>query len=203
VLTDQVLRVLGEIEALDREQKATGRDIPFWRISAEAGRLLYILVRARRARRAVEVGTSSGYSGIYIAAALAETGGHLWTLEREPFKIRLAHEHFRRAGLDPWVTQVEGDALQTLPQVVAERPEPVDFAFLDAVKADYHRYLELLRPRLVPGSVVCADNLGPANARAVAPYLDAVSRPPFVTTLVPTVNAEGEADALGVSFVDG
>jgi predicted O-methyltransferase YrrM len=195
----RALETLQRIEALDRQQKETGADIPFWRVSAEAGRLLHILVRACGARRAVEVGTSSGYSGIHIASALQQTGGHLWTLDREPFKVSLAAKHFREAGLEPWVTQVTGDALQTLPELMAHDPAPVDFAFLDAVKSHYVQYLEAIRPRLRPGSIVCADNVGPHNAEVLAEYLRLVRLPPFVTSIVPTVNAEGEGDALAVS----
>ena len=201
MLNEQVIRTLARIEELDRQQKASGADIPFWRVSGEAGRLLHVLVRASGARRAIEVGTSSGYSGIHIASALGETGGHLWTLDREPFKVALAGKHFRDAGVDAQVTQVEGDALSTLPRLIADDDQPVDFAFLDAVKPDYLRYLEAIRPRLRAGSVVCADNVGPRNATAVADYLRSVRSDPFVTSIVPTVNAEGESDALAVSVV--
>lgn len=199
MLTERVRRVLAHIEELDRRQQAGAGGIPFWRVSADTGMLLHILVRACGARRAVEVGTSSGYSGIYIASALQETDGHLWTLDVEPSKVALAREHFARAGLSARVTQLEGDALRTLPALVAASYAPIDFAFLDAEKPDYIRYFEAIRPRLRRGSVVCADNVA-RHADAVRDYLAAVRAEPFVTAVVPTQNAEGERDAIAVSL---
>lgn len=202
MFTQRITDALAHIEELDRDQKRTGKDIPFWRVSADNGRLLHILCRAAGAKRAVEVGTSSGYSGIHIASALASTGGHLWTFDMEPYKIDLARTNFEKAGLSGTVTQVAGDALQTLPAFVAANPDTIDFAFLDAVKPHYIKYLEILRPRLRAGSIVAADNVGQHNAEAVRTYLEAVGRAPFVTSIVPTENAEGGRDALAVSVLE-
>ncbi len=201
MFSQRVADALAHIEAMDREQKRTAEGIPFWRVSADNGRLLHILCRAVGARRAVEIGTSSGYSGIHLAAALTTTGGHLWTFDMEPYKIELARANFERAGVGAVITQVAGDALQTLPAFVAANPDPIDFAFLDAVKPHYVRYLEILRPRLRAGSIVAADNVGPRNAAAVRTYMETVARSPFVTSIVPTENAEGERDALVVSVL--
>lgn len=198
MFSEPVRKTLAEIEHLDEEQKKQQSGIPLWRVAAETGRLLYILVRACNAQRAVEVGTSSGYSGIHIGAALQSTGGHLWTLDLEPYKIELARRNFAASGLSDRITQVPGDALVTLKALV---DEPFDFVFLDAVKPDYLRYLELVRPALKPGSVVCADNVGPKQARHVQNYLEAVRRPPFVTSVVPTTNSEAEVDAIAVSVL--
>lgn len=201
MFTQRITDTLAHIEELDRNQKRTGQDIPFWRVSADNGRLLHILCTACGAKRAVELGTSSGYSGIHLASALASTGGHLWTFDLEPFKIELARANFERAGLSAVITQVAGDALQTLPAFVGANPEAIDFAFLDAVKPDYIKYFEILRPRLRPGSILAADNVGRNHTEAVRPYLEAVNRAPFVTSIVPTENAEGERDALAVSIL--
>lgn len=203
MFTQRVIAALQRIEALDGEQKASGEGIPFWRVSGENGRLLHILCRSTGARRAVEIGTSSGYSGIHIASALDAANGHLWTFEQEPFKLDLARRSFEDAGLSALITQVAGDVLQTLPAFLAAGGEPVDFAFLDAVKTDYLRYLEILRPHLRTGSVVCADNVGAPQAEAVAPYLAALERGPFITSIVPTRNAETLTDALAVSIFEG
>lgn len=201
MFTPRTSDALAHIEEADRRQKDSGQGIPFWRVSADNGRLMHILCRSCGAQRAVELGTSSGYSGIHLASALVTTGGHLYTFELEPTKVALSRENFERAGLTPQITQVQGDILQTLPTFVAANGAPVDFVFLDAVKSDYLRYLEILRPRLRAGSILCADNVGPRHAAAVRPYLDAVSRAPFVTSMVPTTNAEQEVDALAVTLV--
>ncbi len=201
LFTPRITDTLAHIEEADVQQKESGQGIPFWRVSADNGRLLHILCRATGAKRAVELGTSSGYSGIHIASALAATGGSLFTFELEPSKIALSRQNFERAGLTAQITQVQGDILQTLPAFIAANSEPLDFVFLDAVKTDYLRYLEIVRPRLRCGSIVCADNVGRRQANAVRPYLEAVGRAPFVTSIVPTTNAEQEGDALAVSMV--
>ncbi len=201
MFTPRTADALAHIEEADRQQKASHQGIPFWRVSADNGKLLHILCRSIGAKRAVELGTSSGYSGIHISSALASTGGHLWTFELEPQKLALSRDNFERAGLSAQITQVPGDILQTLPAFLAASADPIDFVFLDAVKTDYIKYLDIVRPRLRAGSIVCADNVGRRNAAAVRPYLEAVSRVPFLTSIVPTENAEGEGDALSVSIV--
>ena len=203
MFTQRVMTALQHIEAMDQEQKETGTGIPYWRVSGDNGRLLHILCRGIGARRAIEIGTSSGYSGIHIASAIDAANGHLWTFEREPSKLELSARNFESAGLTAQITQVVGDVLQTLPAFLAAAPDAVDFAFLDAVKTDYVRYLEILRPRLRPGSIVCADNVGAPQGSAVAPYLEMIARAPFVTSIVPTRNAETLQDALAVSIFEG
>lgn len=203
MFTQRVMTALQQIERMDQEQKETGGGIPYWRVSGDNGRLLHILCRGIGAHRAVEIGTSSGYSGIHIASALDAANGHLWTFEREPSKLELSARNFENAGLTAQITPVAGDVLQTLPAFLAATPDPIDFAFLDAVKTDYVRYLEILRPHLRPGSVVCADNVGAPQARAVAPFLEMVARAPFVTSIVPTRNSETLQDALAVSIFEG
>ncbi len=198
-MTAAELLTLDHIEELDRQQKAQRQGLPFWRVSRDTGALLHILARARETKRAVEVGTSSGYSGIFIASALRATGGHLWTFDLEPFKVQLARDNFERAGLSGCITQVAGDALQTLPAFVVSAAEPLDFVFLDALKPDYIHYFNALAPRFRSGTVICADNVG-RHAQAVAEYLRAVRADPFETSVMPTVNSEGETDAIAVSI---
>ena len=196
-----VIETLRRIEADDVRQKESGEGIPYWRISADCGRLLYIACRSANAQRAVELGSSSGYSGIHLAAALASTGDRLWTCELEPLKLALSRRNFEAAGVADRITHVEGDILETLPALLASLDGPLDFAFLDAVKPDYVRYLGLLRPHLHVGSLVAADNVGPHNAEVLRSYLETVGAAPFVTSIVPTRNAEGRQDALALSLV--
>jgi caffeoyl-CoA O-methyltransferase len=126
---------------------------PQIQVSAEAGRLLALLVRLAGATRVLELGTLFGYSGIWMARELPP-GGHLDTVERETLHADAAEHWFERAGLADRVTVHRGAALE----VIATLPGPYDVAFIDADKATYPEYARLSLERLRPGGLVIADN---------------------------------------------
>jgi caffeoyl-CoA O-methyltransferase len=126
---------------------------PQIQVSAEAGRLLALLVRAARATRVLEVGTLFGYSGIWMARELP-AGGRLDTIEIEKLHADAAEHWFERAGLADRVTVHRGrgaDVLETL-------SGPYDVAFIDADKAGYPHYVRRSLELLRPGGIVIADN---------------------------------------------
>ena len=139
----------------DNDARETERPRRMLNITPDTGRLLWILVRALRATRILEVGTSNAYSTIWLADAARATGGRVVTVERDPNKVRLARENLGRAGVAEWVEVREGPAAETL----AALPGPFDFVFLDADRSSYRAYLELAVPRLVPGGLLVADNV--------------------------------------------
>ncbi|OWU70543.1 O-methyltransferase [Marinibacterium profundimaris] len=139
-------------------------------VSPEEGRLLYMLARGAQARRVVEFGASFGLSTLYLAAALRETGGQLFTTEVHPEKCRALRESFDRAGVGDIVTLLEGDARETLITVEG----PLDMVLLDGWKSMYLPVLHLLSPRLRAGALVAADNI---RLDASQPYLAHVSDP--------------------------
>jgi predicted O-methyltransferase YrrM len=126
---------------------------PQIQVSAEAGRLLALLVRLAGATRVLELGTLFGYSGIWMARELPP-GGRLDTVERETLHADAAEHWFERAGLADRVTVHRGNALD----VIATLPGPYDVAFIDADKAGYPDYARLSLERLRPGGLVIADN---------------------------------------------
>ena len=126
---------------------------PTIQVSAEAGRLLALLVRAAGATRVLEVGTLFGYSGIWMARELAP-GGHMDTIEIEKMHADAAEHWFERAGLADRVTVHRGAGLD----VLARLPGPYDVAFVDADKRTYPEYIRLSLERLRPGGIVIADN---------------------------------------------
>jgi caffeoyl-CoA O-methyltransferase len=126
---------------------------PQIQVSAEAGRLLALLVRAARATRVLEVGTLFGYSGIWMARELPEDG-HLDTIEIEQLHADAAQHWFERAGLGGRVTVHRGAGAD----VLATLQGPYDVAFIDADKAGYPAYARLALERLRPGGIVIADN---------------------------------------------
>jgi predicted O-methyltransferase YrrM len=126
---------------------------PQIQVSAEAGRLLALLVRAAGAKRVLEVGTLFGYSGIWMARELPE-GGHLDTIEIVKLHADAAEHWFERAGLADKVTVHRGSGAE----VVATLAGPYDVAFIDADKAGYPAYARMALERLRPGGIVIADN---------------------------------------------
>lgn len=129
------------------------------------GRALRLLTEAAGAASVVEIGTSTGYSGLWFCLALLRTGGHLTTYEFDHGRAAVAREHFQQAGVGNLVTIVEGDAHKTL----ASRKGPIDVAFIDADKAGYLDYLAKLLPFIRPGGLILAHNIDmvPDYARAV------------------------------------
>ena len=139
-------------------------------VSAEEGRLLYLLARSSGAMRIVEFGASYGISTLYLGAAARDNGGELITSEVHPEKCRATRNTIARAGLEDHVTLLEGDALETLVGVAAS----VDLVLLDGWKSFYLPMLELLRPKLRKGSVVAADNI---DHDAAQEYVTAIRSP--------------------------
>jgi caffeoyl-CoA O-methyltransferase len=129
------------------------------------GRMLRVLASAADAQNVVEVGTSTGYSGLWLCLALEKTGGRLTTFEIDHGRALMAREHFREAGVEKLVTVVEGDAHETLARVKG----PLDLVFIDADKDGYVDYLNRLMPLVKPGGLVLAHNIGsaPEYVRAV------------------------------------
>jgi predicted O-methyltransferase YrrM len=126
-----------------------------WNVNANEGAFLRDEVVKVRATRALEIGTSNGYSSIWIALGLRQTGGHLTTLEIDSAKAKLAQENFRAAGVEFLITLQHGDALEGIPKLQG----PFQLVFIDAWKHDNIRYLEMVLPKVPPGGVIVAHNV--------------------------------------------
>jgi len=140
------------------------------------GRLLRLLTEAVNAKRVVEIGTSTGESGVWFAMALKKTGGHLWTHEIDPGRAKIAAENFKKAGVADIITIIEGDAHQT----VAQHKDPIDVLFLDADKEGYIDYLNKLLPVVRPGGLIIAHNMNPRMAHR--PFVEAITTNPELET---------------------
>lgn len=131
----------------------------FWNIPREVGQLLYFLVRAKGARKILEIGTSNGYSGIWLAEAARANGGVLITVESHAGRFEMAGRNFAEAGLSDSVKQIMGHA----PEVFSIASEILDggfeVVFMDATKAQHIEYLKALLPLLKPGALLVADNV--------------------------------------------
>jgi predicted O-methyltransferase YrrM len=145
-------------------------------VSAADGRLLRQLTEAVGAKRVVELGTSTGESGLWFSMALRKTGGHLYTHDIDAGRIAVARENFKRGGVEDLITIVEGDAHQT----ATKNAEPIDILFIDAEKEGYDAYLKELLPYVRPGGLIIAHNMKrPApNPR----YVEAITTNPDLDT---------------------
>jgi len=170
----------------DNDARETERPRRMLNITPDTGRLLWILVRSTRATRILEVGTSNAYSTLWLADAVRGTGGRVITLERDPNKVRMARENVNRAGVGDRIEIVEGSAAESLRAL----PGPFDLVFLDADRANYLTYLELVVPKLVGGGLLVADNVT-SHAQELQAYLARVkSHPELFSVTVPIGNGE-------------
>jgi predicted O-methyltransferase YrrM len=124
-------------------------------VTTREGRVLRQLTEAVGAKRVVEIGTSSGYSTIWLALGVRGAGGKVFTHEIDPEKVKLASENFKKAGVDDLITIIEGDAHQTIKQ----HDEPIDVVFLDAEKKGYVDYLKQLLPLVRPGGLILGHDM--------------------------------------------
>jgi predicted O-methyltransferase YrrM len=160
------------LEALDAARQGPR----YANVSPTDGRLLRLLTESVNAKRVVEIGTSTGESGIWFALALRTTGGKLLTHEIDPGRARTARENFRKAGVDDLVTVIEGDAHET----VKQHTEPIDILFLDADKEGYLDYLDKLLPLIRPGGLIVAHNMRYPTPNPK--YIEAITKNPDLDT---------------------
>ena len=143
-------------------------------VPPQDGRALRLLVEAAGVKRMAEIGTSTGYSGLWLSLALEATGGHLTTFELDHERAAMARQHFARAGVEHLVTIVEGDAHEQ----VLKLKGPLDAAFIDADKPGYVDYLNKVLPLLRPGGLLLAHNV-----EMVPDYVKAVTTNPDLVTI--------------------
>jgi predicted O-methyltransferase YrrM len=137
-----------DLRAAERSQKMLNLERP----TAE---LLYILVTSARRRQILEIGTSNGYSAIWLASALRETAGcPLLTIEHSPHKVAQARANLLATSLQDWVQVIEGDATS----VCGALTGPFDCVFFDADRVSAPKQLEHLLPKLTEDALLLADN---------------------------------------------
>lgn len=146
------MRYLEAIDAVDRVD-GTPRLKRLRQIPPETGKFLALLAASTPRGSMLEIGTSAGYSSLWLSLACQYLDRRLTTFEVLSDKAALAKETFRSAGVEDRVSLVEGDALEHLPKF-----DRIAFCFLDAEKEIYERCYEEMVPRLVPGGLLVADN---------------------------------------------
>ena len=156
-------------------------------ITRDTGEFLSVLVRATVARRVLEIGTSNGYSTLWLAEAARATGGAITTVELSDYKVGLAAANFERSGLASLITLVHDDAGRILRRSAASA---FDFIFLDSERSEYPGWWLHVRRVLRPGGLLVADN-AVSHGEQMAPFVASVKADPlFATSLVPVGNGE-------------
>ena len=161
-------RILTTLEGIVNNHKT------YLSVPVQDGMALRLFAEAVAAKNVAEIGTSTGYSGLWLCLALRSTGGHLTTFEIHHGRATIAAEHFKQAGVEKLVTIVEGDAHAN----VSKLQGPLDLVFIDADKDGYLDYLNKVLPLVRPGGLVLAHNI------EMAPdYVRAVSGNPALETI--------------------
>jgi predicted O-methyltransferase YrrM len=156
-------------------------------ITPDTGEFLAVLVKATGARRILEIGTSNGYSTLWLAAAAAPVDGAVTTIELAHEKIEMARANFARAGLDTRITLLEGDAGAMLDSLF---DASFDLLFLDSKRSAYLDWWPDIRRVLRPGGLLVVDN-ATSHAREMAAFTAAVRADAgFTTSLVPVGKGE-------------
>jgi caffeoyl-CoA O-methyltransferase len=171
------------LATLDQAQRAGDM---YQNVPASDGRLLRVLAESAGAKSVVELGTSTGLSGMWLSLALLETGGRLTTFEIDSGRAATARANFKKAGVDHLVTLIEGDAHRN----VTRLKDPVDIVFIDADKDGYLDYLNKLLPLVRPGGLILAHNVEMAPE-----YVRAVTTSPQLETIF-----SGDGGGLGITL---
>ena len=168
---------------LDRHRGAW-RDL---NVPESDGRLLYELILKNRFTRALEIGTSTGHSGVWIAWALSKTGGRLITIEIDPRRHREALTNFKEAGLSAYVDARLGDAHQIVPALEG----PFDFVFSDADKEWYTNYFTAAWPKVLSGGCFTAHNVASARQTRIREFLEHLKTVRDGTTTIDRTSSAG------------
>jgi predicted O-methyltransferase YrrM len=170
-----------------------GHDQRMRAIGPETGRLLHSIVSSLKSPRVLEVGTSFGYSTLWLAHAAWQAKGEVTTIEKHAYKSAYARDMAERARLDTVIRFHVDDALECIGRMEG----PFDFVFIDLWKELYVSTLEALLPKLTSGAIVVADNMLRPSSEAVSAYASLVRSMPGVRSLTIPVGTGVEISVFG------
>jgi len=189
VVNDQLQSLLAELEQFgsSNDSATTERSRKMLNITRDTGEFLSVLVRATLARRVLEIGTSNGYSTLWLADSARGIGGSVTTIEFSDYKIALAKNNFARSGLASFITSIQDDAGRVLER---SADSSFDFIFLDSERPEYPGWWLNIRRVLRPGGLLVVDN-ATSHPDEMAPFVALVEADiDFTTSLVPVGNGE-------------
>ncbi|PRC92519.1 O-methyltransferase [Solimicrobium silvestre] len=181
--------LLEELEAFGHTNDDSVKDRPrrMLNITHDTGEFLSVLIRIMGAKRVLEIGTSNGYSTLWLADALRTIDGTVKTVEMSKFKIEMATKNFASSGLLEYITQIEGDAGSVLSDAA---DASFDMIFLDSERSEYVGWWPDLKRVLRNGGLLVVDN-ATSHAEEMTPFIKLIQADAdFVTSLVPLGNGE-------------
>ena len=187
-MTSPLLDLLRELEQFGKSNDAatTDRAHKMLNITHDTGGFLALLIKAARCRNALEIGTSNGYSTLWLADAVGDAG-RVTTVELAAHKIELAARNFERAGLAPRIHQIADEAGRFMASC---RDAEYDFIFLDSERSQYMAWWSTLQRILRPGCLIVVDN-ATSHAHQMEAFSHAVAGSPgYLSSLVPIGNGE-------------
>ena len=170
-----------QVQAFLDENQRTWRDM---NVPAVDGQILHDIIVENGYTQALEIGTSTGHSGIWIAWALSKTGGKLITIEIDEDRYSEALENFEEAGLSEYVDARLADAHELVPKLEG----PFDFVFSDADKDWYTNYFKAVDPKLVVGGCFTAHNIGGRGSGGTQEFYEHISS---LSNYETTLNSSG------------
>lgn len=190
-MDQKIEAVLETYHELIREEHSKPRDMPpggrdggqdrrLRAVGPDTGRFINILAKSLKAPTILELGTSFGYSGIWLAEAARASGGKLISMELHAYKIEFAREMAEKAGLAEHIDFQIGDAVE----MIKDLPSGVDFILVDLWKDLYIPCLEAFYPKLNPGAIIVADNMFMPGNDDVKQYGKAVRAKPGITSVL-------------------
>ena len=173
-----------KVDRFLKNRKGTWRD---WNVPYSDGKVLYDLILKNNYTKALDIGTSTGLSAIWIAWALSKTGGKLITIEIDEGRHKKALENFKVAGLSGYIDARLADAHE-----LAEKLNgPFDFVFSDADKGWYKNYFIALAPKLEVGGCFTAHNVRNTRSEGIREFMDYVTGLSNFQTTVDTTSRAG------------
>ena len=179
-----------KVEAFLKDSQGEWRDM---NVPVSDGKLLYDLIIKNNYTHALEIGTSTGHSGIWIAWALSKTGGKLITIDISESRHKVALENFKEAGLSEYIDARLADAHVLVPELEG----PFDFVFSDADKGWYKNYFIAVYPKLKSGGCFTAHNVS-NRMSGIKEFLDYVESLPDMNTIIDKSSSSG----VSISYKD-
>lgn len=194
-MRESLRQLLAELAAFGQKNDAgtSERCLKMLNITPETGAFLALLVQTTQAKRVLEIGTSNGYSTLWLADSAQHNQGQVITLERSDYKAKMAAANFKASGLDN-IQLVTGDAGAFLADAAHA---PFDLIFLDAKREDYVAWWPDVKRLLRPQGLLVVDN-AVSHQDEVQPLVDLIQADRgFMTSLVPV----GKGQRLAVKMV--
>jgi caffeoyl-CoA O-methyltransferase len=157
-----------------------------WNVPPQDGRFLYDLVLAKGYKQGLEIGTSNGYSALWLGLAFRKNGGKLITIEINRDRAKEAQENFRKAGLHKVIDLRVNDAFKEIPLLTGG----FDFVFIDASKSDYMAFFDLVYPKVSKDGAITAHNVV-SLASSMEEFLKAIQAHPQLETTINKTSSEG------------